>query len=224
MVIWAVGMVKDEADIIESTIRQLFEQGVDHIMVADNMSTDRTSDILRQFDNLTLKWDGDVRFYQGQKISAMVREACFAGADWVIPFDGDESWTFDRLLLERLPSAIRSVKVSVQDYIQHEGNWERMETAGPHKVIVRALPAMRVGQGNHSCSMAGQADGLPGFGIKHYPYRNEEQFVRKCRNLAAGYAATTLPKNWTGDWIRYASMTDDEIRAIWKEDRLICQQ
>jgi hypothetical protein len=38
----AVTMVKDEADVIGPVIANLFAQGVDHIIAADNLSTDRT--------------------------------------------------------------------------------------------------------------------------------------------------------------------------------------
>lgn len=40
--IWGITMVKNEADIIEQTIRYLLNQGVEYILVADNGFTDGT--------------------------------------------------------------------------------------------------------------------------------------------------------------------------------------
>lgn len=45
--IWAVSMVKNEGDIIEETFRNLFAQGVDHLIVADNGSTEGMLELLR---------------------------------------------------------------------------------------------------------------------------------------------------------------------------------
>ena len=42
--IWAVLMVKNESDIIFNTICHLAEEGIDGVLIADNMSTDNTLD------------------------------------------------------------------------------------------------------------------------------------------------------------------------------------
>jgi hypothetical protein len=40
--VWAVAMVRNEEDIITDVVRHLLAQGVDAVLVVDNMSTDRT--------------------------------------------------------------------------------------------------------------------------------------------------------------------------------------
>ena len=45
--VWAVSMVRDEADMICATIRQLVDEGVDGIIVANNRSVDDTGFLLK---------------------------------------------------------------------------------------------------------------------------------------------------------------------------------
>jgi glycosyltransferase involved in cell wall biosynthesis len=96
MKIWAVSMVKDEADCIEHTIRHLLSHGVDGIIVANNLSSDKTGEILEALHDEFPKAvfplaDPEVGYYQSRKMTAlaeMAREEF--GADWIIPFDADE--------------------------------------------------------------------------------------------------------------------------------------
>ena len=44
-VVWGIAMVKNEADIIGPIVAHMRDQ-VDHVLIADNLSTDETPDIL----------------------------------------------------------------------------------------------------------------------------------------------------------------------------------
>lgn len=112
MSVWAVSMVKDEADVIEQTLRHLYAQGLDGCIVLDNQSTDGTRSIL---DQLAAEWDSprfvssgddegprpwlkviddpEVGYWQSAKMTSAARAAGQLGATWVIPFDADEIWT-----------------------------------------------------------------------------------------------------------------------------------
>ena len=46
--IWAVSVVKNELDIIPYVLDHFFAQGIDRIIIADNLSTDGTREYLRQ--------------------------------------------------------------------------------------------------------------------------------------------------------------------------------
>lgn len=46
--VWAVGMMRDEADVAADVIAHLIDEGVNGIIVADNNSTDGTREILAQ--------------------------------------------------------------------------------------------------------------------------------------------------------------------------------
>ena len=88
-------MVKNESDIVEETIQNLLDQGVDHILVADNGSTDSTRAILSrlsQAGRVHVVDDPIVAYWQGDKMSHLARAATRMGAAWIVPFDADEMW------------------------------------------------------------------------------------------------------------------------------------
>lgn len=95
----AVMLVKDEADIIGYTVEHLLGQ-VDHVIVADNGSTDGTKDILGRIQEsvsdggfrLTLIDDDNPAYYQSQKTTELAMLALEAGHSWVVPCDADEWW------------------------------------------------------------------------------------------------------------------------------------
>lgn len=93
--VWAVSVVLNEVDIIESTVRHHLDQGCDHILIADNMSTDGTFELLRDLSRtlpVTVLSDTTKPFYQGAKVTWLSRVAWLSGARWIIPFDADERW------------------------------------------------------------------------------------------------------------------------------------
>lgn len=105
MTVVGVTMCKDEADVIEATLRHMLTQ-VDYVIVADNGSTDGTLEIIEKlqtefntppnhpaFDmRLGLLIDNDPAYYQSKKMTAIAQmQRQFA--DWVVPFDADEVWS-----------------------------------------------------------------------------------------------------------------------------------
>lgn len=91
----AVSMFKNEEDVAETVVRHLFAEGVDRVIVADNLSTDHTRDILDTIAEhypLTVIDDPVLAYEQDVKMSRLARRAYEAGADWVLPFDADEIW------------------------------------------------------------------------------------------------------------------------------------
>src|SRR4051812_46619587 len=87
-------MVKDEADVIEGTIRHMADE-VDQLLVADNGSTDGTRDILVKLAlelQFTVVDDPDPGYEQSRKMSALAELAASHGATWIVPFDADELW------------------------------------------------------------------------------------------------------------------------------------
>jgi glycosyltransferase involved in cell wall biosynthesis len=90
---FGISMVKDEEDIIGPVVQHMLTQ-VDHVLIADNMSTDRTRSILDSFDNsyITVVDDLDPAYYQSKKMTALAHQAGGMGADFIVPFDADEIW------------------------------------------------------------------------------------------------------------------------------------
>jgi glycosyltransferase involved in cell wall biosynthesis len=83
-------LVKDEADIVEATVRHLLWH-VDEVIVADNLSADGTLEILQRLP-VELRIDGEVGYYQDRKTTALAMEALERGHQWVVPCDADEIW------------------------------------------------------------------------------------------------------------------------------------
>src|SRR5262245_40129378 len=93
--IWAITMVRDEEDIIEESIVHLLRQGVDRVLVADNLSNDRTRPILESLGRtlpVHVTSDPIHPYWQGEKMSLLARAATRFGASWIVPFDADELW------------------------------------------------------------------------------------------------------------------------------------
>ncbi len=91
-----VSLVRNEADILELTIRHHMREGVDLLLIADNGSDDGTRDVLRTCAarDPRVRWtqDGTSVFEQADVVTGLAREAYSLGARWVLPFDADEFW------------------------------------------------------------------------------------------------------------------------------------
>lgn len=203
--IWAVTMVKNEADIIEETLRSMVSQGVDQIIVADNGSSDETPAIL---DRLTADLplhvlsDPIVAYWQSDKMSMLARLATSMGAAWIVPFDADEHWygTGDRTLAEVLRSAdaevVRAkwflylpVKETGAQAFAERFPYRLREPSEAVKVAFRANWLARLRTGNHGVTVPGNRT-IDGLRIAHYSLRTPEQVLRKSRDGAAAARAS----------------------------------
>jgi len=89
----AVGMVRNEADIIESFVRHTL-RFVDELRLVDHLSTDRTLEILKQLQAeglpLIVTRHSENARVQDILTTRLAREAFAAKAEWVFPLDCDE--------------------------------------------------------------------------------------------------------------------------------------
>ncbi len=201
MTVWAVGVVRDEADIIEATVSRMLRQ-VDHVLVADNRSVDGTGEILRSLDRVTLVDDPDPDFHvdeqQARRTTALASLAAQRGADWVVPFDGDEVWvTRDgrRLgdVLSGLPENVYLARAEMLNHVITDHDppgpdpparmvYRRPEFQSFPKVGCRTGSGLWIAKGSHHATYRGVAgprrvDGL--LRVHHFPVRSAAQFVRK---------------------------------------------
>jgi hypothetical protein len=203
MTVWAVGVVRDEADIIEATITRMLRQ-VDHALVADNGSVDGTDEILRSFDRVTVLLDPDPDFFvdeqQARRTTTLASLAAQRGAHWVIPFDADEVWVGHdgrRLgdLLDDLPVDLRVARADMVNHVLTDRDppgpdpparmvYRRPEFHLRPKVACRTDPGLWIVNGNHRAMYpdAGETRRVDGLLlVHHFPVRSAAQFVRKTR-------------------------------------------
>ena len=223
-----VVMVRDEADIIASTIKHMQTQ-VDAIIVADNGSVDGTRRILDAMasDSLLVVDDPVVGYYQSAKMTALARQAHeWFGAEWVIPFDADEIWLHvgGWPLRDVLPGLKHDViHVPLFDHVATgpltecdpiaRMGWRRPKAAPLPKVCYRYDPELTIGMGNHDVRVGevrSEGTTIPGLMIHHFPYRSPEQVVRKIRNGAQAYAATDLREDYGDHWRGWGKILDRE--------------
>lgn len=225
----AIAMVRDEEDIIETTVRWMVEQ-TDIVIVADNGSRDSTREILDSLDGVVVLDDTKPGYYQAKKTTRLARVAREKhGADWVVPFDADEMHVAtDRALriadvLERLPAEVLVSEAPLFDHVAtgadpDEPNpvrrigWRRAERATLRKIACRTSPELMIHQGNHSAAYEG-VEIVPMVSghieVRHFPYRSPEQMVRKALNGREAYEATTLSADAGKHWRDYARLVDD---------------
>lgn len=227
-------MVRNEVDIVGSTIDHLLSQGVAGIIIVDNGSTDGTLQVLqnraRRNSRLHVGTDTLADFYQGEKLSYLAHLARRGGASWVIPFDADEHWFAPvGTLGEWLPTVTEPVaQCAIRDAGPLPGQTEidlrryllDAEPTDWWKIAFRSRSWVWIGAGNHSCSIRGpRATGLE---LHHFQYRSFEQFERKTVHGAAAVVSTPgLPDDEANHWKRIASMTESER---WDEWVRLCDQ
>lgn len=235
MSVFAVGMVRDENDVIEAVLRHLVAEGVDRIILFDNLSRDGTSDTLARLETelpLTVLLDEEVGFYQGEKTSRLARLAYEAGAAWVLPFDADEVWyapngTIARTLAS-LPPEVDTLACGGWDHIV------RTETDGPFspwrkpaiqqlaKVCFRAGPDRVIDMGNHDvaprCPPEARRVGVLEY--RHFQYRSLAQMARKLRNGREAYEASDVHPMHGTHWRTGGLWNDEEMAREWAR---LCQ-
>jgi GR25 family glycosyltransferase involved in LPS biosynthesis len=227
--VWAVSTVKNEADIIEETICNLFDQGVDHVVVADNGSTDGTVEVLRGLAEryrLHVLTDPIIEFCQGEKMSHLARAATRHGASWVVPFDGDELWkgSGGRTVAETLRATQANISVaSWWDFmplpVAETGPYaERYpyRDVAPRPQVKSAFRAnwpARIWIGSHHVTPLARPTEANGLRVAHFQFRSPAQMVRKATDGAhasrlARESAEALPQ-----WFELDGGDEDDAAA-----------
>jgi hypothetical protein len=214
-------MVRDEADIVEATVRQMASQ-VDCVLVADNLSEDGTRAILDRLAGelpLIVVDDPDPAYLQSAKMTQLAARAAREGAEWVVAFDADEFWysPFGRIgdILAEYPGAVATAEI--YDHVATAGDpddqdptkrigWHRRQPCPLEKVACRPSLEATITQGNHGAHYPTQQPLTGQIVIRHFPHRSVEQLVRKVRNGAAAYAATDLPFDQGQHWREWGKL------------------
>lgn len=232
--LFVVAMVKDEEDIIGYNLEYLINQDVDHFVIANNLSTDATNEILQSFKSrypnlFTIIQDDEVGYYQSLKMNKLIYTAAELGASHILPLDADEVWfTYSGKTLghEIKNMSVDKTYATVFDMVPKgncfQPNGNPIVDICFQEPAVKALPSVAfkfvegcsIIQGNHDVVMPGtQSEDL--LYIKHYQYRSFEQYKNKLRNGKKVYDATVLPDAHGSHWRMGGAMSDDELLANW---------
>jgi glycosyltransferase involved in cell wall biosynthesis len=206
----SVTRILNEDDIVECFVRHN-SCHVDHMLLLDDGSTDRTLAILRALKEeglpLTIFSSPSVTFDEfGKNTWAYQAASQLFGAGWVVFIDADEfiSTPGSVLLRALLPPGAQAIKVRLVNYGQTEGDdlaeiivpkrlrWQNFVPTNVHKLMLRGgLPDIVIGGGNHCAyDVKGQlpAEESRDIAYAHYPRRNGWQILQK---IAAGWLKVT---------------------------------
>jgi hypothetical protein len=229
--VWGVCLARNEEDIIARTVRHMLDQGLDGVIVVDNLSTDATRAILDSLaaadPRVHVGTDQQVGFHQGGKVSYLAHVAWRAGADWVVPFDADEFWYAEGrsvasfLRAQQVDSVwcdFRNVYPTAEDgeidltrsrpvqVERHESAWMR--------VCFRARRWVWVGEGNHALRESTETP-TRGLHMLHYSYRSLEQYSRKVVHGVEALEAAGKDATIATHWRHWASISAAEREVLW---------
>ena len=231
-------LVRDEQDILRENLDFHLANGVDEVILMDNLSTDATAEIAREYARagyVHYLFQPQDDYSQGRWLTEM---ACRASrelhADWVISSDADEFWWPHSGSLKDALNSIPDDRIAtsaertnfVARFENGETFWRRMDVRRvisrnslgqplSAKTAHRARTDICVAQGNHCVSIGGRI--VPSVAapitILHFPVRSRVQFVNKIVKGGAAYARNTELDHGTGNTWR-------QLYQLYQEDRL----
>ena len=235
-------MAWNEEDIVESTVRHMLEE-CDTVIVADNMSTDRTREILEAIDDprLHIEEEPSFGYYQQMTMNRLADEAREDyGATWVIPFDMDEFWTCPSWPIRDVLPALDTFQIRAGEYCAVPQPTDDPKERNPFrrctwhralnpdfKVAFRPQQGRVLGFGSHlvSDSDAWNEVAHNTLFVRHLPFRSFEQAKRKLRHGKAALEATGQPSTTGWHWTSLGGLDDEGLAQWWevwiKKDGLV---
>jgi hypothetical protein len=222
-------LVRDEEDIVAANIDFHLAHGVDFIIAMDNLSVDRTPQLLRKYAERGLLHyilQTEDNYAQLRWVTDMARLAFTEyGADWIINNDADEFWypeqgdlkqilnaippSYDVVTVERtnfIPRQIQNGEFFADAMIVRERkSLNALGQSLPGKVCHRAYPDIEVEQGNHAVRRHGRglATTSAPITIMHFPMRSYRQFANKIALGGAAYGKNNTLAAGVGATWRY---------------------
>lgn len=233
--VFAVMLVKNEQDIIKYNIEWLETQNIDHIFVANNLSSDNTRSILLdlkdKYSNITVFEDKQFAHEQGQKMNRWINECYDMGADIILPIDADEKWyskvegkTLGEVLKEFDGDYIFEAKaidfIPTENDLKSDNPFESMiytkkDSDSFSSVGFTKKQGSRITEGNHKVLNHSGKVISHIIGIKHYQYRSFDQFSRKVKNGKNTIELSSQPSYIASHWRNLGSMNHEDLLKWW---------
>lgn len=215
-------LCKNEEDIIGANIEHHVNQGVKHLIVTDNGSTDRTREIVARYPEVVELIDepGD-NHNQSQWVTRMARLACKLEPDWIVHLDADELWGGLSQLRRFQSFAVGCTNMFLHPprgcafdlkEMRYYLDFNAIEDLpGECKVAHRPDPDVIITHGNHG--FAGKRDVAHTKDVwrHHYPVRSCKQFIRK---TVEGHEALMRRKAVCERWRRWYNLYQDAKLGI----------
>lgn len=202
-------LVKNEEDILENNLRFHKAMGVDGFIITDNNSTDRTSDIIRKYQEIG--WVKEVinetatNYNQKEWVDRMVWIAKKRyKADWIINADADELWYAPSGNLKTEMTSTRANVLNCDVKVVYPEDkpfyqWNKMIKAVPDrtqfdlslysqferqnkKVAHRTSCYLQISMGNHKVTMFPKKSVNSNIIVYHYNIRGKQHFMEKMIN------------------------------------------
>lgn len=234
MTVWAVAMVKNEIDCIEYNIDWLLSQ-VDNILIADNVSTDGTYELLldkaHKNSRITVVQDTKVEYHHGEKMNELFQLAKTLDdeLEWLLPFDADEFFfcrnqTIKEVLNQSMCDVIIAPVWHMVSKVEGEVTnplaeiqWRKENPEKMPVVIFRWHPELSIHIGNHGVDWPNPRIMHGLLEVKHFQYRSLPQFIRKIRNGNAVLNMANFDQGICAHWREYNTMDDSTLETIWNE-------
>jgi Glycosyl transferase family 2 len=220
-VIIGLASVRDNAGVIEATLRHLLAHGVDRILLIDHKSQDGTSDILARLAAETGRLEitrREDRYYDhGVWVTALLSRAETFAPTWIVPFDADEIIVpLTRPTLAEEFAACRTPAILAAKRWPHASLNRRAADPLPHrKVVFSWQPGAVIAIGAHSVG------GHPGpilenrIAIRERLYLSERHFIRKTRQ----HLESRSPRHGPGTNAQYLArreMSREQLVAMYR--------
>lgn len=219
MTIAGISMVRNEADILEASIRHMLNQGVDFLLIADHGSTDGTQEILQSFGPL-VEWtvNTDPQYRQVAWMNDLAAEAHARGADWIVPWDADEFWLpVERASLKAVFEEASVALCSATLYHHRDWEWKYTQAERLPKVAFKWRTRARIMAGNHDVEGIGGVERICALEIRHLQYRSAEHFIAKVRDHNSTLTAEMRQRGEGAHKSQYEHLTDEQLLAVYAE-------
>ena len=183
-------IVRNEDDIIQSTIEHNIEKGISGFIITNNGSTDKTRQILSKIPEVLKIYDEPSVLNDHSAImTKMAREAAEYNPDWVLNIDSDEFWNGIDALKKETNEVLEVFKLYHHFTIQDNDSFNVNNfpyyldcglTRPNPRIIHKPSKNIIINHGNHGVSnYKGEITPIDKIHINHYCIRSLNQFKKK---------------------------------------------